>query len=89
MNKVENFMSRLHAQIAPMMKKSLKSNEKKLEKISLNHPSNFGRYQILPVDNIVTDYPFVTLFNTREISIPRTYTNADGTSDYAAYRNIL
>lgn len=81
MNKVENFMSRLHAQIAPMMKKSLKSNEKKLEKISLNHPSNFGRYQILPVDNIVTDYPFVTLFNTREISIPRTYTNADGTSE--------
>lgn len=81
MNKVENFMAQLSAQQAPMMKKSQKTNEKKLEKIALNFPGNFGRYQILPVDNIVTDYPFVTLFNTYEICMPRTYKAADGTEE--------
>lgn len=81
MNKVEDFMARLSAQQAPMMKRAQKSNEKKLEKVALNFPGNFGRYQILPVDNVVTDYPYVTLFNTCEICMPRTYKNADGTEE--------
>lgn len=79
MNKVDEFMARLSEQQAPMMKRAQKSNEKKLEKVALNFPGNFGRYQILPVDNVVTDYPYVTLFNTLEICIPRNYKNADGT----------
>lgn len=81
MSKVENFMAQLSAQQAPMMKKAQKSSDKKLEKVALNFPGNFGRYQILPVDNIVTDYPYVTLFNTQEICIPRTYKNADGSEE--------
>jgi len=84
MNKVEEFMARLKEQQLPLMKRAQKSNEKKLEKVALNFNGNFGRYQILPVDSVVTNHPYVTLFNTLEVSIPRKYKNADGTEEERA-----
>jgi hypothetical protein len=67
-----------------------RANTKSVEKISLNFPGNFGRYQILPLDSVVTDYPYVTLFNTREIAIPRKQVGADGTeTPYTAWVKLL
>lgn len=74
-NLVEDFMSRLHAQQESMRKPSFK---KDLEKIALNFPGNFGRYQIFPVSNVVTGIlPFVVLPKTYEICIPKTFKNND------------
>ena len=91
MSKVEDFMAKLAAQTAPMQKNNQpRTNTKSVEKISLNFPGNFGRYQILPLDSVVTDYPYVTLFNTREIAIPKKQVSADGTeTPYTAWVKLL
>ena len=91
MSKVEDFMAKLAAQTAPMQRNNQpRSNTKSVEKISLNFPGNFGRYQILPLDSVVTDYPYVTLFNTREIAIPKKQVSADGTeTPYTAWVKLL
>ena len=76
-SKVEDFMAKLAAQTAPMTKNNNQPKSKSLEKIALNYPGNYGRYQILPVNSVITDYPYVTLFNTREVCIPRKQVAAD------------
>ena len=89
-NKVDDFMAKLSQQTAPMTKNESKTKNRTLEKISLNFEGNFGRYQILPMDNVVTDYPYVTLFGTREICIPRKTVNAEGVeSTYNLWVKIL
>ena len=89
-NRVEDFMAKLAAQTAPMTKSSNQTKNRTIEKISLNFPGNYGRYQILPIDSAITDYPYVTLLNTREICIPRKQVSADGTEqDYNAWIKIL
>lgn len=72
MNKVENFMSMLSSQLAPM-RKSQRATKEKYDRIPLNYIGAFGRYQIFPVDNVVTNYPYVVLLDTYEISIPKSY----------------
>lgn len=91
MSKVEDFMAKLAAQTAPMTKNNQpRTNTKTVEKISLNFPGNFGRYQVLPLDSVVTDYPYVTLYNTREICVPRKQVAADGTeSTWDSWIKIL
>jgi len=82
MTSVEDFMSKLSAQTMPAGKqKEFKEKKRMIEKISLNFEGNFGRYQVLPMDNVVTDYPFVSLRNTREICIPKKMTAQDGTEN--------
>lgn len=88
-NKVDDFLAKL-SQSAPKAKEDFKSKSRTLEKIYLNFPGNFGRYQILPMDNVVTDFPFVTLFGTREICIPRKNLASDGTENiYNAWIKLL
>lgn len=55
--------------------------ERKLEKIYLSFPDNYGRYQIFPMNNSVTNFPFVALPKTREIKIPRKNILPDGTEN--------
>lgn len=88
---VENFMKQLSAQTAPAPSKgTFKPRERVLEKISLNYEGNFGMYQILPVNSVIIDYPFVTLPGTREIMVPRKNIAQDGTeSIYNAWIKLL
>ena len=88
---VENFLSRLSAQTAPAANKnSFKPRERVLEKISLNFEGNFGMYQVLPVNSVVIDYPFIFLPGTREIMVPRKNVAQDGTeSIYNAWIKLL
>lgn len=88
-NKVDDFLEKLAAQ-APKAKEEFKPKNRVLEKVYLNYPGNFGRYQILPMDNVVTDFPFQTLFNTREVNIPRKNLAADGSENiYNAWIKLL
>lgn len=89
MNRVDEFLAKL-SQTAPKAKEDFKSKNRSLEKIYLNFPGNFGRYQVLPMDSVVTDFPFATLFGTREINIPRKNLAPDGTENiYNAWIKIL
>ncbi len=89
-NKVEDFMAKLAAQTAPMTKNNNQSKNRVIEKIALNYPGNYGRYQVLPMNSAVTDFPYVALLNTREVCIPRKQVAADGTeTEYNAWIRIL
>lgn len=88
-NTADDFLAKLAMQ-APKAKEEFKPKNRVLEKIYLNYPGNFGRYQIFPMDSIVTDFPFQTLFDTREINIPRKNLAADGTVNvYNAWIKLL
>lgn len=50
-----------------------------LEKTYLSFPGNYGKYQILPMNSVVTGLPFVSLSKTREIMMMRKNTLPDGT----------
>jgi len=50
-----------------------------LEKVYLNFPDNYGKYQIFPMNSTVTGFPFVQLPDTREVKIHRLIELKDGT----------
>jgi len=88
---VESFLKQMSAQTAPVAAKgNFKPKERILEKISLNFEGNFGMYQVLPVNSVIHDYPFIKLFGTREINVPRMNKAQDGTeSTYYAWIKLL
>lgn len=77
-NRVEDFMAKLAQQTAPMSRTESKNKSRTIEKISLNFQGNYGRYQVLPMDNVVTGHPFVTLFDTKEVCMPRKSVDGEG-----------
>lgn len=82
MSSVENFLNVLSQQANANQANGKSINKEKtrtLEKISLNYMGNYGRYQIFPLNDPVIDYPFIQLFDTKEICIPRKVTGPDGT----------
>lgn len=90
-NRVDDFLAKLAAN-APKEKKEFESKtNRSLEKVFLNAPVNYGRYQVFPMNSIIDEsFPFVTLFGTREICIPRKYVNSDGTEkQYNLWVRIL
>lgn len=89
-NRVDDFLSKLAAQAPKAKENNFEQKNRSLEKVYLNFPGNFGRYQVFPLDSVVTDFPFVTLFDTREINLPRKNMAADGTENvYTAWIKLL
>ena len=88
---VNDFMARLAANAAPSGKvQRFQDSRRTLEKIYLSVPDNFGSYQLLPVCNSLTDYPFVNLPGTKEICIPRKRTTQDGKEEeYSMWVKLL
>lgn len=68
---VEGFLNSLSSSV-PRSNKSQQAQSKKLEKVFLNFPGNFGRYQIFPFSGQIdpTGSVFNNLSYTREISVP-------------------
>lgn len=50
-----------------------------IDKIYLSYPDNYGKYQIFPMNSVVTGYPFVSLPRTREILMKKKNVLSDGT----------
>lgn len=64
--------------------------KKPVEKIFLNNKNTFGRYQVLPMNCVISDYPYVFCNGTREVYMPRTITKKDGTQEtYSAWIRLL
>lgn len=88
---LEYFMQQLSEQTTPINRNSdFKAKNRNLEKISLNFEGNFGMYQILPFESVVQDIPFITLFDTKEICVPRMGKNQDGSPNpYKTWIKLL
>lgn len=70
--------------------KELGPTLRSLEKIYLSYPGNYGKYQIFPMNSVVTGYPFVILKDTREIKITKKNVLPDGTENvFDAWIKIL
>lgn len=64
--------------------------QRKIEKIYLSVKEKQGRYQVLPIPSVVTNFPFVELPKTREVNMPRKNVHPDGTeSTYNAWIKFL
>lgn len=88
-NNVDSFLERMNT-ISPSQKKKTFEKKRQIEKIFCNFPGNFGKYQLLPFTSVVSNFPYVALSNTREVQIPRSNTNADGTlNNYSAWIRLL
>ena len=88
--RIDDFLEKLSKQTPKTSSASDYKKTRTIEKIYLNAPVNFGRYQIFPMDSVVQDYPFVTLFGTKEISMPRKNISNDGVeTTYNSWIKIL
>ena len=87
---LEYFLQQISEDKTPMNKNVDFKNNNGPEKISLNFEGNFGRYQILPFNSVVQDIPFIKLYDTKEISVPRIGKNADGSPNpYKTWIRLL
>ena len=82
-NRIDDFLQRLAASVPKQKQNFTQDNAtRSLEKVYLNVPTNFGRYQVFPMNDVITDsYPFVSLRGTREINMPRKFVKLDGTEE--------
>lgn len=55
------------------------ARDRNLEKVYLNFPDNYGKYQVFPMNSTVTGFPFVALHDTKEVKVHRQTTLQDGT----------
>lgn len=88
-NNVDSFLEKI-SQIKPMTKSKNFEKKKQIEKVFCNFKGNLGKYQLLPMNSTVSDFPYVTLMGTREVRMPRKNMGSDGTeSVYDAWIRIL
>ena len=81
-NTVDDFLAKLAANAPKEKREFAVQNNRSLEKVYLNFPGNFGRYQVFPMNSVIEgSIPFVRLPYTREISIPRKIVKPDGTEN--------
>ena len=80
---LNNFMERLTRQSGstPTVR-TFNRQTRKIEKLSINNPEKLGRYQVLPFNYAVTDFPFIT-GRVKQISLPRR--RMDETGEEQAY----
>ena len=91
-NQVDDFMSKLSKQTSSGHQKARVFNyqTRKLEKLSLNHPDNLGRYQVIPINNVTIggNFPYIS-GRVKQINMPRKTTGQDGQeSVYNAWIHI-
>lgn len=79
---VQAFLSQLKS-AQPQPKSENRSQV--IETTYLNIPANLGKYQIFPINSVVTNNPFEFLYRTQEVSIA-TGKNQDGTDRYSWHK---
>ena len=70
MDFLTNFMERLTKQSGSPAARTFNRQTRKIDRISVNNPETLGRYQVLPVNSAVTEFPFIS-GRVRQISLPR------------------
>lgn len=89
MENIEQFLKQLGQQ-NPVRNNKPFEKRRTIEKLYTNSPSNYGRYQVFPMDSVITSFPFIGLKNTREICMPRKNISSDGQETvYNAWIKII
>ena len=60
MDFLTNFMERLTKQSGSPTARTFNRQTRKIDRISVNNPETLGRYQILPINSAVTEFPFIS-----------------------------
>ena len=88
-NSVDSFLERVQMMSPTKLNKTFEK-KRTIEKIHTGARPNQGKYQLLPINSTVSDFPYVVLQNTREIKMPRRNVLADGTEQtYEAWIKLL
>lgn len=88
-NNVDSFLEKISA-MKPVTKKQNFEKKRQIEKVFCNFKGNFGKYQLLPMNSTISDFPYVSLSGTREIRMPRKNMAADGSENvYNAWIRLL
>lgn len=90
MSSVDAFLEKLQG-MSPTSRGSRTFEQKRaIEKIWCSFPGAFGKYQLLPINSTINNFPLKVLHNTREINIPRKNLDKDGTeTTYNAWIKLL
>jgi len=88
MDFLTNFMERLTKQSGSPATRTFNRQTRKIDRISVNNPETLGRYQVLPINSAVTEFPFIS-GRVRQISLPRRRMDESGEEqNYNAWIHI-
>ena len=88
MDFLTNFMERLTKQSGSPAARTFNRQTRKIDRISVNNPETLGRYQVLPINSAVTEFPFIS-GRVRQISLPRRRMDESGQEQaYSAWIHI-
>ena len=88
MDFLTNFMERLTKQSGSPATRTFNRLTRKIDRISVNNPETLGRYQVLPINSAVTEFPFIS-GRVRQISLPRRRMDESGEEqNYNAWIHI-
>ena len=88
MDFLTNFMERLTKQSGSPAARTFNRQTRKIDRISVNNPETLGRYQVLPINSAVTEFPFIS-GRVRQISLPRRRMDESGEEqNYNAWIHI-
>jgi len=88
MDFLTNFMERLTKQSGSPATRTFNRQTRKIDRISVNNPETLGRYQVLPINSAVTEFPFIS-GRVRQISLPRRRMDESGEEqNYSAWIHI-
>lgn len=63
---ITNFLAGLQNAQPKPRETNFEQKPKVLEKVYLSVPDNLGKYQVFPMNSVVTGFPFVYMNRTRE-----------------------
>ena len=81
MDFLTNFMERLTKQSGSPAARTFNRQTRKIERVQVNNPETLGRYQVLPINSVVTDFPFIS-GKVRQILMPRRRLDESGEEQY-------
>jgi hypothetical protein len=88
MDFLTNFMERLTKQSGAPSNRVFNRQTRKIDRISVNNPETLGRYQVLPINSAVTEFPYVK-GQVRQISLPRRRMDESGQEQpYSAWIHL-
>lgn len=77
MDFLTNFMERLTKQSASPSSRTFTRQTRKIDRVNVNNPETLGRYQVLPINSVITEFPFVS-GQVRQINMPRRRVDESG-----------
>lgn len=85
---ITNFLAGLQNAQPKPRETNFEQKPKVLEKVYLSVPDNLGKYQVFPMNSVVTGFPFVYMNRTREFYMERKIVNRDPSKEklYAWYK---